>query len=498
MQKIVLINRNKYYFAVVLILSCLLFVKISFADTSNHYTGKPAKYVFFLVGDGLGIPQRMATQAYLGKKLLMDTFPAQGITTTHANNRFITGSAASATALATGVKTNINYIGVDAELKKLSTIAEMAKQRGKKVGIISSVSIDHATPAAFYSHVKHRKMAHEIDVALAESGFDFFGGGGLMDPTGNKSEQPLGDALKMARENGYTIIDNKDNFLGLNKSSGKIIAYNEWLQDGGALPYAMDMGEKDITLAQFTQKAVELIDNPNGFFLMVEGGKIDWACHANDATASITNNIAFDNAVQVAFDFYQTHKQETLIVITGDHECGGLTLGFAGTQYASHFDVLKNQKVSFQKFSDDMVKTYKAQSGASPDFDSFQPFIEKYFGLKFSPVQGSDIMAVKPHELEKIKTAFHMTMSGTKESLNKPDNYILYGGYDPLTVTLTHIMSQKAGLGWTSYKHTGVPVSTSAVGVGSNLFNGAYDNTDIAKKIMSVMGIDFKKQIAGI
>ncbi len=498
MNKIMAVNRIIRYLIPSVVCTGLLFASISLGAPLNHHTGKPAKYVFFLVGDGLGIPQRMATEAYAGRKLLMDTFPAQGLTTTHANDRFITGSAASATALATGVKTNINYIGVDPEFKRLSTIAEMAKQQGKRVGIISSVSIDHATPAAFYAHVKHRKMVHEIDVALAQSGFDFFGGGGLMDPEGKKSKNPLGDALEMARQNGYTIVDNKKDFLALDKNSGKVIAHNEWLQDAGALPYAMDMGESDITLAGFTEKAVTLLDNPSGFFLMVEGGKIDWACHANDATAAITNNIAFDRAVQVAFDFYQSHRDETLIVITGDHECGGLTLGFAGTRYASHFDVLSHQKASFQKFSHGIVRRFKAENGAAADFNAFKPIIHAYFGLNFSSADPADIMTIKSHELEKIKVAFDQTMAGDKESLNQPDNYILYGGYDPLTVTLTHLMGQKAGLGWTSYKHTGVPVSTSAIGTGSDLFNGYYDNTDIAKKIMSIMGIDFKQGIAGI
>lgn len=488
-------NRNKYIFITIVLLSCIFLFKSVNAQPPNTHHGKKAKYVFFMIGDGLGIPQRMATEAYTGEKLLMDTFPAQGITTTQAADRFITGSAASATALATGTKTNINYIGVDPNLAKLTTIAEMAKQQGKKVGIVSSVSIDHATPASFYAHVKHRKMYHEIDMALAQSGFDFFGGGGLKDPAGKKSKAPLGNALKTAKDNGYTIVDNKKDFMALNKKSGKVIAYNAWLQDGGALPYAMDMRDSDITLPQFTRKAIELLDNPDGFFLMVEGGKIDWACHANDATASITNNIAFDQAVQAAFDFYQAHKEDTLIVITGDHECGGLTLGFAGTKYASHFDVLKHQKASFQKFTDDVVTPYMEKHGAKADFNAFKPVISEYFGLKFMD-PAADIMAVKPHELAKIKTAFDMTMARKEKEAKQPENYILYGGYDPLTVTLTHILSQKAGLGWTSYKHTGVPVSTSAVGLGSGLFNGYYDNTDIAKKIMSVMGIDIARHLA--
>ena len=471
----------------------LIFIHPSFASSCNRHSGETAKYVILLVGDGMGIPQRMATQAYVGRELVMDTFPAQGITTTQAANRFITGSASSATSLATGIKTNINYIGVDPQLTPLPSIAELAKKQGKKVGIISSVSIDHATPAAFYAHVKHRKMYHEIDMAMVRSGFDFFGGGGLKDPQGKKAEISQGDALALARKRGYTLVSNKKEFMGLTKKSGKVIARNDWLQDAKALPYAMDMGASDITLSQFTAKAIELLENPKGFFLMVEGGKIDWACHANDAVAAITNNIAFDDAVKVAMDFYKKHPGQTLVVVTGDHECGGLTLGFAGTQYASHFDILKNQRVSFQRFTDDVFTPFWEQNPLGT-FGAFKPLIETSFGLSFSSDAG--IMSLTPYEKEKIKRSFALAMGDHTNALSSPNNYILYGGYNPLTITLTHILNQKAGLGWTSYKHTGTPVSTSAIGLGSELFNGAYDNTDIAKKIFSIMGMNPRGLVA--
>ena len=449
---------------------------------------RTAKYVFFFIGDGMGLPQRAATSAYTGRQLAIDAMPAQGITTTFANDRFITGSAASATALASGVKTNINYIGVDPDFKPVKTIAEMARDKGQKVGIVSSVSIDHATPAAFYAHVKTRKMYHEIDHALASSGFDFFGGGGLKDPTGKKSKAPMGDALAKARDNGYAVVTDKASFMALKPGDGKVLAWNKWLQDGKALPYVMDMTPEDITLAEFTAKAIEMLDNDKGFFLMVEGGKIDWACHANDATASILNTMAFDDAVKQALAFYDKHPGETLIVVTGDHECGGLTLGFAGTKYASHYQVLGGQKVSFQKFTDEILKKFKEEGGS---FEEMKPIITAQFGLKFAGDPKVDQLVLADFQVKELEAAFGRSMQG--ETI-KGGDYLLYGEYDPLSVTLTHLLNQKAGLGWTSYKHTGVPVSTSAVGVGAETFNGSYDNKDIATKIMAIMGIDPKPQ----
>ena len=459
---------------------CALFGALSV--TASASGSNNAKYVFLFIGDGMGFPQRAATAAFLEKKLEIDKLPAQGITTTFANDRFITGSAASATALATGHKTNINYIGVDPEFKTLKNIAEMAKDKGMKVGIVSSVSIDHATPAAFYAHVKTRKMYHEIDMALAESGFDLFAGGGLKDPTGKKSKKPLGDAIEKAKENGYKVVTNKDEFMSLTPNDGKILAWNAWLQDSKALPYVMDMTEKDITLPEFTEKAIELLDNDKGFFLMVEGGKIDWACHANDATAAILNTKSFDDSVKLALDFYKKHPDDTLIVVTGDHECGGLTLGFAGTKYGSHYAVLGNQKESFQKFTDETLPAFKKQKGG---FEDMKKIITDTFGLKFSGDK-KDPVVLADFEVAELKGAFDRSMNNDWKE-NKQE-YLIYGGYEPLAVAITHILNQKAGLAWTSYKHTGVPVTTSAIGVDADSFNGSYDNIDVAKKMMSAMG----------
>jgi alkaline phosphatase len=447
-----------------------------------------AKYVFMFIGDGMGNPQRHAAQEYLGRTLLMNTFPAQGVTTTHAADRFITGSAAAGTAIACGQKTNIGFVGLDPRQQEVMSVAELAREQGKKVGIISSVSIDHATPASFYAHVPQRGQYYDISVALAESGFDYFAGGGLKDPENNAGNamEYKGNALDMIRENGYTIVNSQQEFEQLTPDAGKVLAVNSWLQDGHALPYAMDQRKQDISLTEFTAKGIELLDNENGFFLMVEGGKIDWACHANDGVAAIHDTLEFEKALQEAYDFYAHHPEETLILATGDHECGGMTLGFAGTKYATHFDVLSNQKISFQKFTQEVIPKFRQQDQS---FAQIQPVITDLFGLKF---QGdpTEHMVLKAHEAEKIKKAFHRSMSGEQERSENEQTYLLYGGYDPLAVTLTHILNQKAGLAWTSYKHTGVPVTTSAVGVGAERFNGAYDNTDIGLWVMQIMGFE--------
>jgi alkaline phosphatase len=464
------------------------------AAETSLYKGKPAKYVFFFIGDGMGIPQRTAAEQYLGKKLTIDSFSGHGITTTFAADRFITGSAASATALASGQKTNIGMIGMAPDTRKVKTMAEIAKDKGMKVGIVSSVSIDHATPAAFYAHVPKRSMYYDIDIALGDSGFDFFGGGGIKDPANKKknASEFRGDALEFIRSKGYKIVSNKADFMALKKADGKVLAWNANLPDGKALPYVMDMTEDDITLAQFTAKAIEMLDGPKGFFLMVEGGKIDWACHANDAAASIHNTLSFDEAIKVAVQFAKQHPDDTLIVATGDHECGGLTLGFAGTKYESYFGILQHQTVSFQHFSDKILNDYKAQCAGQCNFDDVKPMISKYFGLKFEGDYENDHMVLKEFEVALLRDAYFKSLLGEKVVAKDHTTKLLYGGYEPLTVAVTHLLNNKAGLGWTSYKHTGVPVTTSAMGKGAEIFNGYYDNTAVALKVMSVMGIEPK------
>ncbi|VVS92548.1 alkaline phosphatase [Desulfoluna spongiiphila] len=457
------------------------------AQSPAAYGGVKAKYVFLFIGDGLGMPQRAAATEFLKdsgmeRRLAMEAMPVHGVTATRAADRFITGSAAAGTAMATGVKTNIGCIGVDASLRPVATLAERAKREGFKVGILSSVSIDHATPAAFYAHEPSRSMYHEIDHALAASDIDFFGGGGLKDPEGKKSEAPRGDALAAAKANGFTVADSRRKIMDLGKGDGRVIAINPRLPDGKAMPYDMDRNRKDVSLAELTQKAVELLDGDPGFFIMVEGGKIDWACHANDAAAAIKDTLAFDDAVTVAVDFAATHPDETLIVVTGDHECGGLALGFSGTKYATSYSLMNHQTKSHQAFFDDVFAGYLKKKGS---FDGAMKLVKAHFGL--AP-DADGPLALKPFEVAELKRAFDASLKGETLKPGMAD-YMLYGSYDPFTMQLTHLLNRKAGLGWTTYSHTGVPVLTSASGAGASLFSGCYDNTDIAKKIAHVMNL---------
>lgn len=493
------------------------------------------KYVIFLIGDGMSTPQINVAEAALNEpefkkayeeqtgqpinlrsgtravglgKMNIREFPIAGMANTHAEDRYITCSAAAATALATGYKTTINTIGMNGDrTRNLKTMAEMAKEKGMKVGIVSSVSIDHATPACFYAHTPDRNNFEEIGNQLLTSGFDYFGGGTVRwnkrTTLTNAAEYKAEAATK-----GYKFVDTKAEFNVLNSESGKVIATLNLIGTGGytgdssAMPYVIDLDEQEednkISLADFTKKGFELLDNENGFFMMVESGKIDWACHANDVVTSTYDMIAFDEVIGAALDFYNEHPEETLIVITGDHECGGMTLGFAATDYETAFGLLKVQNISFMEFS--MKVSQLAQQATPPTFEETLAEVTAAFGLvdeytdaEKEPNYLEPTYELSDYECNLLRNAFKVSMEGRGSANILPEELKLYyGNYDPFTVTITHILNNKAGVEWTTYEHTGTPVPVFAIGQGQDQFSGYYDNTDVAKKIISVAKLDEK------
>ncbi len=421
------------------------------------------KYVFLFIGDGMSLPQRMMAEDFLFQtgrgELLINHFPYQAPTTTRSNDSLITDSAASGTAIACGEKTDNGRIGMaSAASRSFESIAEIARDRGRKVGIVSSVTINHATPASFYGHRPSRGQAYELGLDLVASKFDYFGGGGMDAPDNAQSPEYRGNVYDYAAAQGYRVTSDRAGFEALKPGDGKV-----WARGAeGALPYAIDRTGGELTLADFTRKGIELLDNPNGFFLMVEGGKIDWMCHANDAGTVLRETFDFNDAVKVACDFAAAHPDETLIVVTGDHETGGLTLGFVGTGYVSKVDLLEFQKCSLDVFNAKIA----AAKEKSATFDQVKPLITECFGLQFDGAKDAPL-TVQPEEEAALRAAYDR------------DN--------ALGMAVVRLFDNKASLGWTSTAHTALPVVTSATGSEAGLFQGMIDNTDIAKKLKEVL-----------
>ena len=317
------------------------------------------KYVFYFIGDGMGSNQVLGAEMYrsaiegqpLGRvQTLMTTFPYSGHASSYSKSNGITDSAAAGTCLATGTKTKNGMLGLDQDTMPLTTIAEELKTEGWGVGIMTTVAIDHATPAAFYAHVPKRSEYYKIGKQLAESNFDFFGGAGFHHPQGKKNNKDI-NLYRNAEKAGYTIAHGYEEAQAKMDADKLILVQkddDQGAKHGSNLPYAIDRQEGDLTLAQIVSTAIPFLDKRyDKFFMMVEGGMIDYACHANDAATAFGEVWDMDEAMRVAYDFYLAHPDETLIIVTADHETGGLALG--NSDYTLHLDELKQQKGSKER-----------------------------------------------------------------------------------------------------------------------------------------------------
>ena len=446
------------------------------------------KYVFMFIGDGMSSPQTNAAQIYNGdntsgvvelEKLTFTQFPVVGLQYTQDSTSFCPDSASTATSLSSGFKTHSGVIGMGVDkVTAGETIAEKVKEQlGWKVGIISSVTLNHATPAAYYAHIASRNDYFEIGQQMAASGFDYFAGGSLL-------ENEDGSLYEILEDAGYLVTDDRDTILSLNSDSGKVYAVSPNLQDDGAMRYAIDQEAEDLSLADFVRKGIDVLYNETGFFMMCESGKVDWAGHANDAVANMSDTVALDEAVEVALEFAFAHPDETLIIVTGDHETGGMTIGYAATGYNTAFNLLRNQKMSYVAF-DELIAAEK--EAGTLTFSRLMEMVEDAFGLT-APGTQNDVEALVMNEYEyaKLQKAYEDDRTGNTDGYEES---LLYGGYNPISVTLTHIINNKAGIGWTSYAHTGLPVPVYAYGEGAEAFSGSYDNTEVAHKLFALCDV---------
>ncbi len=483
--------RRRYCAVSVTLLLLLLFLSgASFASQTAA-----AKYVFLMIGDGMAESQRIAAERFAAgeraasglktRPLAMNALPVQGVCATHDADGRVTDSAAAATAFACGRKTTVGRLAVDPRGRELPAITQLARSTGMKIGVVSSVTLDDATPAAFYAHSVSRSAYYDIALQIAGSGVDYFAGGGLRRPTGPKKDRP--DAFGPIRDAGYRVTATRDDFDRLDAASGRVFAALR------PSPFDIDRAAGDISLAEFTAKGIELLDNPKGFFLMVEGGKIDLACHANDAATAVRETIAFDDAVRVAYDFYRKHPRETLVVVLGDHETGGMSVD-AATGAEALFSVLRRQKNSYVRFSSTVETYVRTHDARTARFGDVADDLAAFFGFRFPAgvAEGNGTAGGIPldeTDVRELKSAFAQSVTGLRGRAAGREMYRTYSEYEPLTVAATKILGRKAGIGWTTFVHTGAPMPVSAVGAGQELFRGSYDNTDVHAKLRAAMGL---------
>lgn len=406
----------------IIVFLLILICSVSYTVDAKEKNPGKAKYVFLFIGDGMGTGQVAAAETYLAAQkgiigsepISFTKFPVLGIATTYSANSYITCSSAAGTALSTGYKTNNLMLGVDPDSNKLTSIAYKIHGKGIPVGIMTTVTIDHATPASFYANSLSRNDYYSIATQMPATGFEFFGGGGFLEPTGENKDQK--NVYKLLEEGGYTVIRGLKNLDSL-KGAKKIALFQENGKEA-ELPFALDRKDDDLKLKEIVTAAIDHLYCKNGFFIMAEGGKIDWAAHSNDPKSDIMEVLDLADAVEVAYQFYLKHPDETLIVVTSDHDTGGMTLG---RDKGSNLDLmaLESQKSSFA--------VYDSNS---------------------------------------------LTHDGSSNEAYK--NY-----------------NKSAHIGWTTTSHLGNPVMVFSTGAGSMNFSGRMDNTEIPRKILKSMRIEF-------
>lgn len=457
---------------------------LAFVLLATWTYAQQAKYVFYFIGDGMGVNQVNGTEMYRAeregrigvKPLLFTTFPVAGVVTTFSASNSITDSAAGGTALATGSKTYNSAIGVDDDGTPLQSVAERAKQAGKRVGIATSVSVDHATPASFYAHQAKRKMYYEIALDLPKAGFDFYAGSGFLKPATASDGKEAPSIFPQLEQAGYAIARGKQEYEAKAAQADKLVLIQEEGCDPASLPYAIDRQEGDLTLAEITERAIAFLTRGSnkGFFLMVEGGKIDWACHGNDPATAFAEVEDLDNAVSVAYEFYKKHPKETLIVITADHETGGLGLGTSG--YHLNLKALARQQQSQESLSA-VISELRKSKGNKVTWEEVKELLAEKMGFwKEIPLTWEQERLLR----DEYEDSFVKNKAAFEESM--------YAENEPLAAAARRIMSRQAKVGWTTDDHTAGYVPVYAIGAGSKLFGGKIDNTDIPKFIAKAAG----------
>lgn len=442
------------------------------------------KYVFYFIGDGMGVNQVNVTETYLAalkgrigfEPILMSGFPVVGLVNTYSGTNGVTDSAAGGTALATGHKTKNGALGVTTDLQtEVSSVAAWAKDAGAAVGVATSVAIDHATPASFYAHVPDRKMYYDIGRQLIASGYDYFGGSDFHEPDKKPEE---GILYAQAERAGYTIAKGYKDYTEKASSASKMIL----LQNDEAnkklerdhIPYALDRRDGDLSLEEITRAGIDFLTKcgKDGFFFMVEGGIIDYACHKNDIGAAINEVLDMDKAIKAAYEFYSQHPDETVIVVSADHETGGLVMGRG--PYELHTELLRFQKMSKPEFQWHLNDLYSK----SPEQFTWS-LVEKELKTNFGFWDGITLTDDQTTRLKKRWTAIEKAI-GEGQKVNKL--------IDNLGDTVCRILSEVAMISWASGGHSNGYVPVYAIGPGTEVFQGRIDNIEIAPAIGTIAG----------
>lgn len=463
-------------------LSCLLALVL----TLSAFAEGQVKYVFYFIGDGMGVNQINVTETYLAalkgrigfEPILMSSLPVVGMVNTYSATNGVTDSAAGGTALACGKKTKNGAIGVLQDLETpVSSIAAWAQKAGKAVGVATTVSITHATPASFYGHQPRRQMYYELGQDLCKSDYDFFAGSDFNKPYVKEGEPSLHEQAKAA---GYTIVKGYKEYQKKGRQANKLILLQSDKQNeklnSERVPYGIDQTKDDLTLEQMVRAGINYLTgkDKDGFFFQIEGGLIDWACHRNDIGNVVNEVLDMDKAVKVAYEFYQQHPDETIIVISADHETGGLVMGTG--PYELHTDLLKYQRCSIDELKWLLNEQYK-KAPKKFTWTAVEKQLKELMGFG----TGITLDKKQNERLQKRWDAIEKAMQANEKVKERIND---------LCETTKHILSEVAMISWASGGHSNGYVPIYAIGPGTEVFQGRIDNIEIAPAMAKIAGYE--------
>lgn len=454
----------------------LLTVIIAFFVCVLALAGQP-KYIFYFIGDGMSIPGVAATEMYNAaakgsydpEPLTFSAFPYKSFVSSYNTQNLVTDSAAAGSALSCGEKTYAASICMDKEHQPMKTITEKFKNMGWGTGVITTVGINHATPAAFYANAENRNSFNDIFDQLLRNGIVDFAAGAdiLVDKNGKRTGQ---DGVKMAQKAGWNVLMEQECLTNALQSDKTLCIDRLGSKDMG---YIIDRKRK-ITLSDFTSAAIQNLEkyHPESFFIMIEGGNIDHAAHSGDGAAMIVETNDMDRAVDVAMAFYRQHPQETLILVTSDHETGGLSLGCT-SEYAIHPQYLLCQKISLKRLT---KKIKGLRNVANVKWDDAKQVLKKYLGLW-------DSVEVSPEQEKEFIELFERTIKGKDRELEEN----LYSKEEKLASEAVKYLNRKAGLIFSHNAHSGSYVPVYAIGCGAEQIVSCRHNNDIPNTIMKLV-----------
>jgi alkaline phosphatase len=454
------------------LLGLALFALLCAARAALAAQDAAPKYVFVFLADGGGLAGLEIARSYtrvihhegfvITDKIMREG--TVGLLTTHAADSLTTDSAAAATALSAGCKAKIGALGICADGPRLKTVMEAAREKGYRTALVTTSTVYDASPAAFVSHVANRKDYSGILDQYLRAAPDVILGGGREEFVPKNNSRKDHDRLAAFVERGYTYVADKNALA--QASATKLLG----LFTPGEMDFDLDRNEKEPSLSDMTEATIKLLGRDGrGFMAFLENENTDSAGHLTDVASMIHAYRDLDRAVALAYEFYRSHPRETLILVTSDHDSGGVGFTLALAEPKNDAQRVAATEEDYKKIASIPMSLRKAAAMLGPRPTS----------------EGID------HLMREVFKGFALAPDIKKMLLDaQVPSRTLYT--DPITNILGLMVANNTQVYWTAAAHTHQPVFVAALGVGAERFRGYQDNTDFAKHLFALLGSNSK------